>query len=142
MLKYHGELVDVWETVVRPRLEDDITSVEWEQVRRLPDLAALIKPTRSESGVFPSKLSHFIAPRLFPVLDKTALPGGQHDYGSYFALVQDTWRATDPGVQEALRQRLTAIVREHSGGSMIDDYPVVNKIVELRLIGRHHPSAG
>jgi hypothetical protein len=115
--------------------------VSRDDVRALPDLAALIKPTRGGSGVFPSKLSHFIAPRLFPVLDRTALPGGGHSYGSYFKLVQDLWDGTGANHQLALRGRLTALIQQRTGGSMVDGYPVVNKIVELRLIGRHHPSA-
>lgn len=136
--QHHADLVTIWQTVIRPRLAGDITTVTWKEVRALPDLAALIKPTRGNSGVFPSKLSHFIAPRLFPVLDRTALPGGQHDYRSYFNLVKDTWENTSPADQEALRMGLTTLVQARSGGSMFNGYPIVNKIVELRLIGRHH----
>ncbi|MFC4070416.1 hypothetical protein [Actinoplanes subglobosus] len=136
----HAALVTVWQDVILPRLGADITTVSWDDVRALPDLAARIKPTAGSSGVFPSKLSHFIAPRLFPVLDRLALGGGS-DYGRYFELVQQTWAGTEPADRELLRQRLTAHVHAHSGGTMVNGYPVVNKIVELRLIGRAHPSA-
>ena len=104
----------------------------------MPDLAASIRPTRSNSGVFPSKLSHFIAPHLFPVLDRTALSGGQRGYHNYFELVQETWAATSAEDQEILRTRLTTLVQARSGEPLYSDFPIVNKIVELRLIGRRH----
>ncbi|TDO39836.1 hypothetical protein C8E87_3540 [Paractinoplanes brasiliensis] len=136
------DLIRVWQRVIEPRLSagDDITSVSWDDVRVLPELAAEIKHTKSGSGVFPSKFSHFIAPQLFPVLDRTALPGSGLDYGSYFMLVQETWAGMEPEDQQALRARLTSLVQQRSGGSMVNGYPIVNKIVELRLIGRRHPT--
>jgi hypothetical protein len=138
--QHRSGLVTVWQTVIRPHEAHDITDVTWDQVQALPALAALIKPTQGRSGVFASKLSHFIAPRLFPVLDRTALPGGRHDYRSYFTLVQDTWDSTSLADRDALKARLTTLVEARSGGPVFDRFPIVNKIVELRLIGRHHPA--
>ncbi|GAA0936504.1 hypothetical protein [Virgisporangium aurantiacum] len=139
--QHQGNLVTIWQTVIQPQLSGDITSVTWDEVRALPDLARLIKPTRGNSAVFPSKLAHFIAPPLFPVFDKTALPGGHNDYGSYFNHVKDTWNSTDRSDQQALRARLALLIESRSGRPMVSGYPVVNKIVELRLIGQHHRSA-
>jgi hypothetical protein len=58
----------------------------------------------------------------------------------YFNLVKATWESMSSADQEALRARLTALVQARSAGAMFDRYPIVNKIVELRLIGRHHPT--
>jgi hypothetical protein len=139
--EHRRELCDAWTRVVIPRRADDITTVEWGDVRAVPEVASKIKVTRSASGVFPSKLAHFLSPALFPVLDKTALPGSKHDYESYFCLVQQTWADTSPEDRTLLRQRLTAIITAASGRQQpFERFPIVNKIVELRLIGRHHPT--
>lgn len=136
--QHRNELRDIWATVVVPRLDEDVTTVRWDDVRALPDVAAKIKPTGNGSAVFPSKLAHFLSPRIFPVLDKTALPGGKHNYGSYFRLVQQTWADTSPEDQRLLKQRLTEIIISTTGRQPFERFPTVNKIVELRLIGRHH----
>ncbi|UQU67374.1 hypothetical protein COUCH_14370 [Couchioplanes caeruleus] len=138
--RHRNELRDIWGTEVVPRLAEDITTVRWDDVKALPDMAARIKPTRNGSGVFPSKFAHFVSPRLFPVLDKTALPGRQHNYGSYFRLVQQTWADTSPQDQRRLRQRLAEIITATTGQEPFKRFPTVNKIVELRLIGRQHPT--
>jgi hypothetical protein len=139
--QHHNKLVTIWQTIIQPNLSSDITSVAWEDVRALPDLVRLIKPTRGNSAVFPSKLSHFIAPSLFPVFDKTALPGGHNDYGRYFNQVKNVWESTDRADKQALCARVEALIESASGRPMVSGYPVVNKIVELRLIGRRHQSA-
>ncbi|MGK5682360.1 hypothetical protein [Actinoplanes sp. URMC 104] len=137
---HRTELQHAWASVIAPNLAGDITTVTWEQVCDLPALGARIKPTASGSGVFPSKLSHFIAPALFPVLDQTALPGGQGSYAGYFDLVRQAWAGTRAADRAALQERLTAEITNAGHDEPITGYPFVNKIVELRLIGRHHPA--
>ena len=139
--QHRNQLHDIWTTVLVPRLDDDVSTVQWEDVQALPNVAAKIKPTRNGSGVFPSKLAHFLSPHLFPVLDKTALPGDKHGYGSYFHLVQQTWADTTPEDQELLWQRLSGIITAATGRQPFDRFPFVNKIVELRLIGQHRPAS-
>lgn len=138
--RHRSDLRQAWASVVEPHRGGDITTVTWEQVRGLPAVGALIKPTVSSSGVFPSKLSHFIAPALFPVMDQTALPDGHNGYGAYFDLVQRTWATTSAADRAVLRERVTDEIRKAGHGGPVAGYPFVNKIVELRLIGRHHPS--
>jgi hypothetical protein len=137
---HRADLQQLWTSVISPNLTGDITTVTWEQVSEIPALCARIKPTVTQSAVFPSKMSHFIAPALFPVLDQTALPGGRHSYAGYFDLVRTTWAGTDAADRDVLRERLTTEISKAGHDAPATGYPFVNKIVELRLIGRHHPA--
>jgi hypothetical protein len=60
------------------------------------------------------------------------------NYERYFRHVQDEWAATDDTDKSAM---ITAIKTriEATGASVFSGYPYVNKLVELRLIGRQHP---
>jgi hypothetical protein len=138
--QHRSDLQQVWTSVIAPNLAGDITTVRWDQVRDLPALGTRIKATVSGSGIFPSKLSHFVAPALFPVLDRTALPGAQSSYADYFDLVQQTWAGTSSTDRVLLRERITAEITKAERGGPVAGCPYVNKIVELRLIGRHHPA--
>jgi hypothetical protein len=133
-----AELSTAWTESCEPFLDDDITSVTWEQVSAFPTLVATVKPTRSNSPVFASKFCHFLLPRVFPVVDNEGLGNRWPTYGRYFRHVQDEWAATEPADRTATITGLTRRI-EKTGGSVFRGYPLVNKVVELRLIGRQHP---
>lgn len=133
-----AELGVVWTKSCEPFLGEDITSVTWEHVSAFPTLAATIKPTRSNSPVFTSKFCHFLAPRIFPVVDNTALGNRWPTYEMYFRYVQDEWASTETIDRTTMITRVTERI-EATGAAVFPGFPLVNKIVELRLIGRHHP---
>jgi hypothetical protein len=133
-----AELSRAWTEVCEPFLDDDISSVTWEQVSAFPILVATIKPTRSHSPVFASKFCHFLLPRVFPVVDNEGLGNRWSTYQRYFQCVQDEWAATEPADRTALRALLTERIKA-TGATVFHGYPFINKVVELRLIGRQHP---
>jgi hypothetical protein len=132
-----AELGTAWTKACEPFLGDDITSVTWENVSAFPDLVATIKPTRSHSPVFASKFCHFLLPRVFPVVDNEGLGNRWSTYERYFRYVQNEWAATEPPDRTAMITTLTGRI-EVSGAPVFPGYPLVNKLVELRLIGRQH----
>jgi hypothetical protein len=133
-----GELGRVWIETCEHLLDADITTVEWEQVSAFPTLVATIKPTRSNSPVFASKFCHFLLPRVFPVVDNEGLGNRWSNYERYFRQVQDEWATTDDTDKVAMITAITTRIVA-TGASMFSGYPYVNKLVELRLIGRQHP---
>jgi hypothetical protein len=102
-----------------------------------PDEVGNIKPTRAPSPVFTSKFCHFLLPSVFPVVDRQAVGGGWRTYQDYFKYVQDVWNTTKPPTRNALTAALTKAI---GSTQLYSGYPMVTKIVELRLIGRRHPS--
>jgi hypothetical protein len=119
-------------------IDFDITSVTWEQVSAFPTLVATIKPTRSNSPVFASKFCHFLLPRVFPVVDNEGLGNRWQTYEKYFRHVQVEWASTDRADQTGVINMLTDRIKA-TGASIFPGYPLVNKAVELRLMGRQHP---
>jgi hypothetical protein len=124
-----------WQESCAPFLDKDITAVSWDIVRAFPDEVTRIKRVRSP--VFTSKFCHFLLPRVYPVIDNAALGVGRQTYGDYFRRVQDEWDRTDSAARAALITELTQAV-EIPGRVLFHGFPLVNKIVELRLIGRNH----
>ncbi len=118
----------------------DITTVYWDDVTAFPAVVGQIKPTIRPSPVFTSKFCHFLLPRVFPVVDNEGLGDAWPTYERYFRFVQQEWAGTPEEVRAAfaveLRRRIEATRRLD-----VDGFPTVNKIVELRLIGRRHPSS-
>lgn len=127
-------------------------SAEWARLRRVKDIAdggaawnkcepffAVafgIKQTATNSSVFAAKLCHFVAPRIFPVIDN-AVMGGTPDYGEYWQNIRQRWLATP----EAARHRMENYLRQkikNSGVAAIDGYPFSCKIAELCLIGERY----
>jgi hypothetical protein len=133
-----AELGAAWIERCEPVIDDDITSVAWEQVSAFPTLVATIKPTRSHSPVFASKFCHFLLPRIFPVVDNAGLGNRWSTYERYFRHVQDEWVATELADRTAMIAVLTKRIHA-TGASVFPSYPFVNKTVELRLMGRQHP---
>jgi hypothetical protein len=55
-------------------------------------------------------------------------------YGAYYQAAQSIWRHTDDGTRQLLVTRLSNLV----GPEMDPSFPMVNKLVELHLIGKRH----
>jgi hypothetical protein len=130
-------LCTTWRTACAPFLERDISTVTWTDVEAFPNEVAKIKPTRVPSSVFTSKFCHFLLPTVFPVVDNAAIGGSWQTYEHYFSFVQDEWTATDAVTQSALVATLT---KATGAKEIFSGFPVINKVIELRLMGRHHPS--
>ena len=122
---------------LRPFLGRDISTVTWTEIEAFPNEVAKIKPTRAPSPVFTSKFCHFLLPRVFPVVDNAAIGGIWQTYGDYFKFVRDEWSSTDAVTRAALVAALTKAVGVKE---LFSGFPVTNKVIELRLMGRRHPS--
>jgi hypothetical protein len=130
-----------WEEACVPHRDDDVSTVTWDEVKAFPTEVALIKPTKTSSPVFASKFCHFLLPSIFPVVDNEGLGNRWRTYEDYFKCIQDEWRSASPATQTDLITELTRLV-EAEGGQVFAGFPMVNKIVELRLIGRHQRAMG
>ena len=131
----------VWEEACVPHLDDDISTVTWDQVKAFPAEVAFIKPTKTSSPVFASKFCHFLLPKIFPVVDNEGLGNRWRTYEDYFKYIQDEWDSTAPATQIDLIAELTRLI-EAEGNQVSASFPMINKIVELRLIGRHQRATG
>lgn len=128
-----------WETHCAPFLELDITCVTWAQVGGFADLVGEIKPMKGlASPVFTSKFCHFLLPKVFPVVDNEGSGNRWPRYREYFNHVQSLWEVTPADTRTTLIAAMTEAV-EVAGAKLNPEFPMVNKIVELRLIGRQHP---
>jgi hypothetical protein len=131
-------LSSAWQDACVPHLDDDISTVDWGQVEAFPTEVAKIKPTKTPSPVFSSKFCHFLLPRVFPVVDDEGLGNRWPTYEAYFRVVQREWESTESATRTELIDALTALI-EQTGQQVSAGFPMTNKIVELRLIGRHNP---
>ena len=120
-----------WAASVKPNLGGDVSTVDWEGVAPFPDLVAKIKGV--SSPVFTSKFCHFLAPKIFPVTDNAAMGLPRRTYKAHFQMVQCEWAGTDEATRALLEDRMISRIKV----PMYEDFPMVNKIVELCLIGRH-----
>jgi len=71
--KRAAALSSAWQAACLPWLEEDISTVIWDQVKAFPNAVAKIKPTKAASPVFTSKFCHFLLPRVIPVVDTAGL---------------------------------------------------------------------
>jgi hypothetical protein len=122
-----------WSTACAPYADSDISTVRWDQVAALPATAAEIKDVRSP--VFTSKFCHFLLPQVYPVVDNRAMGNRFPTYRAYFESVQGEWSSTPEETRALLVAELDGLI----GSDKILRYPATNKLVELCLIGRHHP---
>jgi hypothetical protein len=74
-------------------------------------------------------------------VDNEGLGNRWRTYEDYFKRIQGEWRSTTPAVRIDLITELTHLV-EAEGEQIFAGFPMVNKIVELRLIGRHQCATG
>ncbi len=92
------------------------------------------------SPVFTSKFCHFLLPKVFPVVDNEGSGNRWPRYEQYFTHVQAVWAGTPEDTRVELETAMAAAVTK--GGAPVNpEFPMVNKIVELRLIGRQHPAS-
>jgi hypothetical protein len=132
-------LTEAWQETCEAHFDADIATVTWEQVAAFPQVVETIKPMKqTPSAVFTSKFCHFLLPRVFPVVDNEALGNNWASYEHYFRFVQAQWLATPPEVQHDLVAALTKRIEE-TGATVVPGFPMANKIVELRLMGRRYP---
>lgn len=134
-----GSLSKAWHVSCEPYLTEEISTVDWDQVKGFPEVVVEIKPLKYPSPVFTSKFCHFLLPRVFPVVDKLGLGSKWAKYETYFTFVQEEWCSTPEDLQGQLVQDLCLLIEEE-GEPMFSGFPRTNKIVELCLMGRHHPS--
>lgn len=136
-----ADLSATWREACLPHLKDDISAVSWEDIEAFPNKVAEIKPMKvGSSAVFTSKFCHFLLPKIFPVVDNEGLGSGWRTYKAYFKYVQAEWQSTNPTTQDKLIAELTRLIEE-IGRPVFHGFPMINKIIELRLIGRYHPTA-
>lgn len=119
-----------WSEAVAPHLSQDIAELEWHQIERLPIIAAQIKNVGSP--VFSSKLCHFLAPNIFPVVDNKAMGNPFRSYQDYFTTGRSEWFQTDHVTQRSLVEVLTLSV----GRPLPAVFPLKCKLIELCMIGR------
>lgn len=114
----------------------DLTACTWDDIKKLFFAAASIKGVRSP--VFGSKLSHMLAPSLFPVIDRAAIGIPADGYAGYWSRCQRAWKTST--CQDELQKRLRAKI----DATITPSYPWASKITELCSIGAHyhqtHPS--
>jgi hypothetical protein len=107
----------------------------WNEVRDFYIQLSWIK--NSASPNFPSKLGHFIFPKVFRVMDHQAT--GIEDYGLFWSSMNAVWNGFEE--KEEARAILARSITEFSGRQVHEDYPFEIKIIELCSIGRKHMSA-
>lgn len=133
------QLSKAWAADCAPYSDFDITGVTWAQVGGFPDIVGELKPMKGlASPVFTSKFCHFLLPKVFPIVDNEGSGNRWPRYQQYFEYVQSLWASTPAESRADLIAIMTEAVE--SGGTKLNaDFPMVNKILELRLIGRQHP---
>lgn len=130
-----GALSSAWSDSVEPVLARDGEDVRWAEVSPFPELVAEIKDV--DSPVFAAKFCHFLAPRVFPLVDNAAMGNPYPTYEACFEAYRREWLSTEAATREALTRRLTELI----GEPLADGYPLRNKVVELCLIGRHQTAS-
>ena len=121
----------IWNYNIIPVIEEDIQTVEWAQIAPFVLLASEIKNV--ESPVFSSKLCHFLAPHIFPVIDNAAMGNPFDSYEEYFNSGKQEWYETDNDTKEELLNTFT----NNIGPAIMPGYPLKCKIIEICLIGRN-----
>lgn len=108
--------------------EPSIVDLCWADVAPLFALACDIKPVKSP--VFPSKMCHFLFPRLFIPMDNLAT--GVLDYEFWWRGMKDEWsrfKDKDDAVE---------ILTNALGAPLHPLYPLETKMMEISQIGHNH----
>lgn len=127
------QLGGAWSSVIAPNLSRDIETLEWKHIAAFPLLVTEIKPLKYPSPVFTSKFCHFLAPRIFPVVDNKAMGNPFTSYEAYFTLARQEWL----GTENATREELIARLSREIGAPVFSEFPTKCKLIELCLIGRY-----
>lgn len=104
-----------------------IENVHWEEIKSIFLTALSIKNV--VSPVFASKLSHFLFPKIFPVIDNEVIGLGYGPYNNYWGFIKKNW--TESQEKEICKQILANAIGENA----IKQYPWAIKITEICLIG-------
>jgi len=107
----------------------------WAETRTFYNELAWIKGSSSPN--FPSKLGHFIFPKLFRVMDHQAT--GIEDYGVFWSSMIEDWSSFHE--KKEAKTILTRSILEYSRRPVHEHYPFEIKIIELCSIGRKHTKA-
>lgn len=115
----------------------------WEAIQALPNTVAKAKRHREDlsvhnSPVFRSKVSHWIAPRLFPVSDNEFL-GAYTSYERYWKGVHSLWGAIPENERQWMVDFLRQEILRHSIFPVHPNYPFEVKLIELAMAGRRFP---
>jgi len=112
-----------------------INSAHWKDISEFFDLIFKIKNVKSP--VFTSKMSHFINPSLFPVIDGEVIGLKFPKYKEYWEYIQDLW--VNLNQKEELINILENQINASKNHNLLDEinlkYPYPTKITELCLIG-------
>ena len=138
-----AELRKAYLESVVPYLNEPFETLTWEKIQAFPNAVAKAKRRRKDlsvqtSPVFRSKVSHWVAPRLYPVADDELL-GVSSSYELYWKEVHRMWSATPEGEQSLMASRLRTEIERVSSYPVHPHYPMEVKIVELALVGRRFP---
>lgn len=125
----------IWIEDIAPVRDGDITTIEYNSLRRFIEAVKNIKGTNSY--VFPSKFSHFLLPKIFPVYDNTALAGINNNYEEYYNLFRREWNETADNIKVQLINSIQNKIQVN-GGNVLINYPYQTKAVEICLIGRQN----
>lgn len=125
-------LNDLWANNIAQILGADIQDLEWVEIEAFAHCVAEIKNV--SSPVFTSKFCHFLAPRIFPVIDNKAMGNRFETYKEYYNAGRDEWLQTNPET----RKSLVDLLHRHIDGPLFGGYPTKCKIIELCFIGRHN----
>jgi hypothetical protein len=107
--------------------EPSVTHVSWEDIDPLYTTGDI----KNGSPVFASKLSHFIFPKVFIVMDRSGTETSPYDY--YWQGMVNEWRSfKDKHVAiDALKKQ----IEKNSSRPVHPEYPFQTKIIELCHIG-------
>ncbi|MHB8109196.1 MAG: hypothetical protein ACYDHW_04085 [Syntrophorhabdaceae bacterium] len=111
--------------------EPSFLDFEWNQIADFYNILANIKA--SNSPVFPSKLGHFIFPRLFIVMDNKAT--GAYNYQICWHSMKESWNDFDD--KKEARDILAEEITKYSLKNIHPYYPFEIKIFELCSIANN-----
>jgi hypothetical protein len=111
--------------------EPNITELTWEDLSSIFDLASQLK----RGPVFPSKMCHFIFPKVFIPMDNSATCVFEYEF--YWRGMSDEWRRFDRK-EEAIEILKKTI---ESDRPLHPSYPFETKVLELCHIGYQHRCA-
>jgi hypothetical protein len=97
-----GALNNIWNQNIVPMLGHDIEAIEWINIAPFVLLVSEIKNV--QSPVFSSKLCHFLAPDIFPVIDNAAMGKPFDRYEEYYDAGRQEWHETDNDTRGVLRE--------------------------------------
>lgn len=104
----------------------------WSEIRNLYHQLSWIK--NSASPNFPSKLAHFIFPKLFRVMDHEAT--GIENYSLFWTSMATVW--TNFAEKTEAKTILAKKISEFTRLPVHENYPFEIKIIELCNIGKKH----